>query len=130
LRGWDGLGLAVQAYQKRALPVIAWLGELGAAAEPAHSRASGEGRLLGHGDQARAGTGARRLSRVHAQRRHGHVLSRLRAALLARAQRSIRNSRPTMRIRFPLSRSSPADADFEYQRLHGMGEALYELYRE
>jgi RHH-type proline utilization regulon transcriptional repressor/proline dehydrogenase/delta 1-pyrroline-5-carboxylate dehydrogenase len=28
LRGWDGLGLAVQAYQKRALPVIAWLADL------------------------------------------------------------------------------------------------------
>ena len=28
LKGWDGLGLAVQAYQKRALPVIAWLADL------------------------------------------------------------------------------------------------------
>jgi len=28
LKGWHGLGLAVQAYQKRALPVIRWLAEL------------------------------------------------------------------------------------------------------
>ncbi|MBS0276973.1 MAG: proline dehydrogenase family protein, partial [Proteobacteria bacterium] len=28
LAGWNGLGLAVQAYQKRVLPVIAWLGNL------------------------------------------------------------------------------------------------------
>src|SRR6266446_9537548 len=28
LAGWDGLGLAVQAYQKRALPLIEWLAEL------------------------------------------------------------------------------------------------------
>jgi len=28
LRGWDGLGIAVQAYQKRALPQIAWLADL------------------------------------------------------------------------------------------------------
>jgi RHH-type proline utilization regulon transcriptional repressor/proline dehydrogenase/delta 1-pyrroline-5-carboxylate dehydrogenase len=28
LAGWDGLGLAVQAYQKRALPVITWLERL------------------------------------------------------------------------------------------------------
>jgi len=28
LAGWNGLGLAVQAYQKRALPVIDWLAEL------------------------------------------------------------------------------------------------------
>jgi RHH-type proline utilization regulon transcriptional repressor/proline dehydrogenase/delta 1-pyrroline-5-carboxylate dehydrogenase len=27
LRGWDGLGLAVQAYQKRAYDLVAWLGE-------------------------------------------------------------------------------------------------------
>jgi len=30
LRGWDGLGIAVQAYQKRALAVIDWLAELAA----------------------------------------------------------------------------------------------------
>ena len=30
LAGWNGLGLAVQAYSKRALPVIDWLGELAA----------------------------------------------------------------------------------------------------
>ncbi len=28
LKGWDGLGLAVQAYQKRALPVLDWLDEV------------------------------------------------------------------------------------------------------
>jgi RHH-type transcriptional regulator, proline utilization regulon repressor / proline dehydrogenase / delta 1-pyrroline-5-carboxylate dehydrogenase len=35
LTGWDGLGLAVQAYQKRALPVIRWLAGL---AENQHSK--------------------------------------------------------------------------------------------
>ena len=30
LGGWDGLGIAVQAYQKRALPLIDWLAELAA----------------------------------------------------------------------------------------------------
>src|SRR5204863_8256772 len=28
LAGWDGLGLAVQAYQKRALPLVDWIAEL------------------------------------------------------------------------------------------------------
>src|ERR1700682_2211532 len=28
LAGWDGLGLAVQAYQKRALPLVDWLADL------------------------------------------------------------------------------------------------------
>src|ERR1700704_6996990 len=32
LAGWDGLGLAVQAYQKRALPLIDWLADLAARA--------------------------------------------------------------------------------------------------
>ncbi len=31
LRGWEGFGLAVQAYQKRALPVLAWIEEAAAA---------------------------------------------------------------------------------------------------
>jgi RHH-type proline utilization regulon transcriptional repressor/proline dehydrogenase/delta 1-pyrroline-5-carboxylate dehydrogenase len=57
LRGWDGFGLAVQAYQKRALPVIAWVEEAAVAA----------GSLLGHRDQAGAGTRAPRLSGVHPQ---------------------------------------------------------------
>ena len=48
-------------YQKRALPVIAWLGELALRQKPPHSRPPCEGRLLGHRDQAGAGTGAGRL---------------------------------------------------------------------
>ena len=35
LRGWDGFGLAVQAYQKRAPAVIDWLAETGARAATA-----------------------------------------------------------------------------------------------
>lgn len=29
LQGWDGLGLAIQAYQKRCLPLVDWLADLG-----------------------------------------------------------------------------------------------------
>ena len=57
LKGWNGLGLAVQAYGKRAKPVLEWLAQLAAADRPAHSGAPGQGRLLGHRDQARAGAG-------------------------------------------------------------------------
>src|SRR6202795_1015108 len=35
LAGWDGFGLAVQAYQKRALAVIDWTGEVAPASRPA-----------------------------------------------------------------------------------------------
>ena len=49
-------------------------------ARPAADGAPGQGRLLGHRDQARAGARACRLSGVHAQARHRPVLSRLRPA--------------------------------------------------
>ena len=43
---------------------------------------------------------------------------------------SIRNSRPTTPIPSPRSSNWPASAgDWEFQRLHGMGEALYERGR-
>ena len=35
LAGWDGLGLAIQAYAKRALPLIDWLARSGAGASAA-----------------------------------------------------------------------------------------------
>ena len=55
LAGWDGFGLAVQAYQKRAPAVIDWLAETAQRARPPADGAAGQGRLLGHRDQARAG---------------------------------------------------------------------------
>ena len=85
LEGWNGLGLAVQAYSKRALPVIDWLAEIAAATRSARARAPGQGRLLGQRDQMGAGGGARRLPRVHAQGQHRRRLSRRRARL-ARAR--------------------------------------------
>ncbi len=80
LAGWDGLGLAVQAYQKRAIHVIAWLRGPRAARAPPHPGAPGQGRLLGQRDQARPGAGPRRLPGVHAQARDRRLLPRLRAA--------------------------------------------------
>ena len=69
LAGWDGLGLAVQAYQKRALPLLDWLADLAAAGAPPADGAAGQGRLLGHRDQTGAGARPRRLSGVHPQGR-------------------------------------------------------------
>jgi RHH-type proline utilization regulon transcriptional repressor/proline dehydrogenase/delta 1-pyrroline-5-carboxylate dehydrogenase len=57
LKGWDGLGMAIQAYGKRARPTIAWADALGASDRPPDRGAAGQGRLLGHRDQARAGAG-------------------------------------------------------------------------
>ena len=58
LAGWDGLGLAVQAYQKRALPLIDWLAALAAARQAPADAPPGQGRLLGQRDQAQPGARA------------------------------------------------------------------------
>ncbi len=47
LAGWNGLGLAVQAYSKRALTADRLAGRRGGSDRTAHPRASGQGRLLG-----------------------------------------------------------------------------------
>ncbi len=67
LAGWDGFGLAIQAYQKRAGEVIDWVRDAAVDARPAAHGAAGEGRLLGHRGEARAGAGAARLPGVHPQ---------------------------------------------------------------
>ena len=89
LAGWDGFGLAVQAYQKRAGAVIDWLARCRAGARPPADGAPGQGRLLGHRDQARAGARACRLSGLHAQGDDRPLLHGLRAQLLARAAASL-----------------------------------------
>jgi RHH-type proline utilization regulon transcriptional repressor/proline dehydrogenase/delta 1-pyrroline-5-carboxylate dehydrogenase len=55
LAGWDGLGLAVQAYQKRALATARLARRPRAPRQPAADGAPGQGRLLGRRDQAGAG---------------------------------------------------------------------------
>jgi hypothetical protein len=52
--GWTGLGMALQAYAKRARPVAEWLVDLAARTTQADDPPR-EGRLLGYGDQGRAG---------------------------------------------------------------------------
>ena len=85
LAGWDGFGLAIQAYQKRACDVIDYVDASRTQPRPQNDGAAGQGRLLGHRDQARAGTRARRLSRVHPQGDDGSELRRLRATIAGAA---------------------------------------------
>ena len=86
LRGWDGFGLAVQAYQKRALAVIGWIEDAAATMRRPADRAPGQGRLLGHRDQARAGARAGRLSGVHPQGHDRSLLHGLRQEAPRRAR--------------------------------------------
>jgi RHH-type proline utilization regulon transcriptional repressor/proline dehydrogenase/delta 1-pyrroline-5-carboxylate dehydrogenase len=131
LAGWSGLGLAVQAYQKRVLPVIDWLAdlahrqkrripvrlvkgaywdteikraqELGIADYPVFTRklATDTSYLAGARAMFAAGEAIFPQFATH----NAHTLA---------AVQTFANGR----------------TDFEYQRLHGMGEALHELYRE
>lgn len=126
LNGWPGLGLAVQAYQKRALPVIRWLAGL---AENQH-------RMI----PLRLVKGAywdSEIKRAQENGLSGYPVFTHKSATdlsyLACAQFIL--SRPdvfypqfashnahTVAAIYQLGKQHPA---YEFQRLHGMGERLY-----
>ena len=127
LAGWDGLGLAVQAYQKRALPLIEWLADLAR---------RGRRRLM-----VRLVKGAYWDSEVKRSQERGldgyPVWTRKPAtdvSYLACARRLLDGGR----VFYPQFATHNAhtvaavielagdNRDWEFQRLHGMGEALYD----
>ncbi|HSM95150.1 MAG TPA: bifunctional proline dehydrogenase/L-glutamate gamma-semialdehyde dehydrogenase PutA [Rhizomicrobium sp.] len=131
LKNWNGLGLAVQAYQKRVLPVIAWLGNLahrqkrripvrlvkGAYWDTEIKRAQ----ELGIADYPtftrKMATDTSYLAGARALLAEGDAIFPQFATHNAHTLAAIQT--------FARGRT-----DFEYQRLHGMGEALHALYRE
>ena len=124
LNGWDGFGFAVQAYQKRALPLIDWIAALG--------------RRTRHRVPVRLVKGAYWDSEIKLAQVQGHadypVFTRKAAtdvSWLACARRML-DCRETIYPAFATHNAHSlafvlenADDDFETQRLHGMGEALY-----
>ncbi len=131
LAGWEGLGLAVQAYQKRALAVIDWLARL---AEQQRLRIP-----------LRLVKGAywdSEIKRAQVQGLDGYPVFTRKAATdvsyLACARRVLdlgeafypqfatHNAHTVARLLEMAGRGRR----FEFQRLHGMGEALYETLRE
>ena len=124
LAGWDGLGLAVQAYQKRALPMVDWIAALG--------------QRTGHRIPTRLVKGAYWDSEIKLTQVQGHsdypVFTRKAAtdvSWLACARRMLEcgdaiypafATHNAHSLAFVLENAS---GDFETQRLHGMGEALY-----
>ncbi|HZU89498.1 MAG TPA: bifunctional proline dehydrogenase/L-glutamate gamma-semialdehyde dehydrogenase PutA, partial [Stellaceae bacterium] len=126
LCGWDGLGLAVQAYQKRALPLLDWLADL--------ARRSRR-RLM-----VRLVKGAYWDSEIKRAQERGldsyPVYTRKIAtdvSYLACARRLFAegsafypqfatHNAHTLTSVFEMA---GAGRDYEFQRLHGMGEALY-----
>jgi RHH-type proline utilization regulon transcriptional repressor/proline dehydrogenase/delta 1-pyrroline-5-carboxylate dehydrogenase len=127
LAGWDGLGLAVQAYQKRAFPVIDWLAELARASRrrlmvrlvkgaywDTEIKRSQERGLDGYPVYTR---------KVATDVSYLACAKRLLAAGELFYPQFATHNAHTVAAVFELA---GARRDYEFQRLHGMGEALYE----
>ncbi len=126
LKGWDGLGMAVQAYQRRAPAVIAWVNELGLET----------GRRI----TVRLVKGAYWDSEIKRGQERGlpdyPVFTRKAATdvsylACARAMLASPGIYPAFATHNALTVSTILDwagdrRDFEFQRLHGMGGGLYE----
>ncbi len=125
LAGWDGLGLAVHGYQKRALPLIDWVAALG--------------RRTHHRIPTRLVKGAYWDSEIKLAQVQGHadypVFTRKAAtdvSWLACARRML-ECRDAIYPAFATHNAHSlafvlecaGTDEFEMQRLHGMGEALY-----
>jgi RHH-type proline utilization regulon transcriptional repressor/proline dehydrogenase/delta 1-pyrroline-5-carboxylate dehydrogenase len=125
LSGWDGLGLAVQAYQKRAPAVVDWLAEA----------AQSSGRRL----MVRLVKGAYWDTEIKRAQDRGlpdfPVFTRKPVTDLCylACARKMLAARPRLYPQFATHNAltvaaiaeMAGDKDFEFQRLHGMGEALY-----
>src|SRR3984893_4635725 len=127
LAGWGGLGLAVQAYQKRALPVLDWLADLagrgrrrlmvrlvkGAYWDSDIKRAQERG-LDGYSVYTR---------KVATDVSYLACASRLLAHRAALYPQFATHNAHTVATVLEMAGNRQ---DWEFQRLHGMGEALYE----
>ncbi|MCR4282725.1 MAG: bifunctional proline dehydrogenase/L-glutamate gamma-semialdehyde dehydrogenase PutA, partial [Bauldia sp.] len=131
LTGWNGFGLAIQAYQKRAEAVVVWVDELA--------------QTLGRSFMVRLVKGAywdTEVKRAQERGLAGYPVFTRKAATdqsyLACARRLLA-ARPRIYPQFAthnaltvatiLEMAGGSDG-FEFQRLHGMGEALYEALAE
>jgi RHH-type proline utilization regulon transcriptional repressor/proline dehydrogenase/delta 1-pyrroline-5-carboxylate dehydrogenase len=126
LAGWDGLGLAIQAYGKRARPLVDW----------AQALAEATGRRL----TVRLVKGAywdTEVKRAQEAGVAGYPVFTRKAATdvsylaCARALLESRNLTPAFASHNALTVATIAEwagprRDFEFQRLHGMGAGLYE----
>ncbi|MDE3116879.1 MAG: bifunctional proline dehydrogenase/L-glutamate gamma-semialdehyde dehydrogenase PutA, partial [Pseudomonadota bacterium] len=130
LAGWDGLGIAIQGYAKRALPLVAWLGDLGR-----RQRRRVPVRLVkgAYWDtEIKRAQESGLIDYPVFTRKCGTDSAYLACARAMLAEKSIYPQFATHNAHTLSAVQVFAEGrrDFEYQRLHGMGEALYELYRE
>jgi len=127
LAGWEGLGLAIQAYQKRVLPLIDWLADLAGRARrrlmvrlvkgaywDSEIKRSQERGLEGYPVFTR---------KVATDASYLAAAKRLLAAAAAFFPQFATHNAHTLAAVLELAGER---RDYEFQRLHGMGEALYE----
>ncbi|HEX8666841.1 MAG TPA: bifunctional proline dehydrogenase/L-glutamate gamma-semialdehyde dehydrogenase PutA [Allosphingosinicella sp.] len=131
LRGWDGLGMAVQAYGKRCRPTLAWADALGAATARRIAVRLVKGAYWDS-----------EIKRTQEQGLPDYPLFTRKASTdvsylaCAKDMLAARNIYPAFATHNALTVATILEwagdsRDFEFQRLHGMGEGLYEpLVRE
>ena len=131
LKSWDGLGMAIQAYSKRARPVVGWAADLGART----SRRIAVRLVKGaYWDSEIKRTQEAGLSDYPLFTRKASTDVSYLAC--ARDMLEARNIYPAFATHNALTVANILEwaggaRDFEFQRLHGMGEGLYEaLVRE
>ncbi len=133
LKGWEGLGLAVQAYQKRVRHVIAYLGDLAKESKMRFMVRLVKGAYW-DAEIKKSQSNGRPDFPVFTQK-HATDVSYIRSArdLLALspyiyAQFATHNAHSLTTI-LNLADSMQVH-EFEFQRLHGMGDTLYQVARE
>ncbi|HZH26676.1 MAG TPA: bifunctional proline dehydrogenase/L-glutamate gamma-semialdehyde dehydrogenase PutA [Azospirillaceae bacterium] len=131
LAGWDGLGLAVQAYQKRALAVAGWLDELSADTNRRFMVRLVKGAYWDT-EIKRAQERGLPDYPVFTRKAATDISYRACAARLLAAEGRIYPQFATHNPRTALEIMALAGKrrDYEFQKLHGMGDSLYELLRE
>ncbi len=128
LSDWEGLGMAVQAYQKRALPTLDWLAGLASR----HRRQIPVRLVKGaYWDKEikQAQTEGWKEYPVFTRKSHTDI------SYLACTRRLLQSA-PLLYPQFATHNahtmcavlSLANDKDFEFQRLHGMGRGLYDLF--
>ena len=126
LDGWNGYGLAVQAYQKRAPFVIDWLAEQAAQVGRRFCVRLVKGAYW-DSEVKRAQEGGHAGYPVYTRKPNTDVSYLACARSLFDARRRVLSRRSPRTTRTPSPRSTTwrAGRPFEFQRLHGMGADLY-----
>lgn len=131
LAGWDGFGLAIQAYQKRALDVVDWVVDL--------ARTSDRRMMVRLVKGAYWDTEIKHTQEIGAVDYPVFTRKAATDASYLACARRLLDARPSIFPQFATHnaltvatiREMAGNADgFEFQRLHGMGEALYRTVTE